>query len=146
MWWPLLLIPVLVWAVYAIGTPWPDSAPAGVNLETYGDPWNVQDLRAELSKRGHELTVREIKFFPSGEPGGLLDLSGPLVQASVQFDGDGARLYVYRDVSSMREDWVQDDGSLRQLEAKLTDLANVIILESAWGPARLGDALQDLDR
>ena len=49
--WRMALVGLLVWIVYAVGEPWPDSAPLALDLETYGEPWDLRTILAELEKK-----------------------------------------------------------------------------------------------
>jgi hypothetical protein len=149
-WWPLLLIPLVVWAAYAVGTPWNESAPLGAGLGTYGEPLDIRDVRSEVRWR-HEFIVEEISLHRSDETREIFDLAGPFVEAVVKFDGRPATIYVYPDPVSVERDWWYLGGQLQPRNSAVADvhftqIENIVVVEGGWGLAWLAEALQNLDR
>ena len=153
--WRMALVGMLVWTVYAVGEVWLDNAPLAVDLETYGEPWDLRKILAELEKNGVELTVTDLGLVSDESddliPTEFIQPIDPVVRAVVELDEQEALLYVHPGLSSLRENWVEGDrGVLPRgkivFDVHFSILHNVVVVEQGWGRAAVGEALAELDR
>lgn len=118
--------------------------------ETFGEPWDIASLGAELAVQGFDVSMREITWADESTDD-LVHLSPPFVHALAQGNKADASLLIYPDRSSRLRDWVGEGASVRPTRFVVTDtyyyaLDNVVVIESAWRPSDLGTVAASLER
>ena len=131
-----------------------------MNLETFGEPWDLRKIRAELALRGSSVSVKELTFVAADRSEeesleellerGLCAVSGPFVRAIVQIDGRPAELCIHPGLSFRRKNWVAEDGSVkpprRVYDVYFDALDNVVVVGQGWGPSHVTEVVTSLDR